>query len=47
MRAELKIDTAEWEKLLVEINFGMFLSLEEMNAKSEDGNKEAVRNAIC
>ncbi len=26
----------------MEINFGMFLSLEEMNAKSEDGNKEAV-----
>jgi len=40
--AELKIDTAEWEKLLVEINFGMFLSLEEMNAKSEDGNKESA-----
>ncbi|MCF6147160.1 MAG: FliA/WhiG family RNA polymerase sigma factor [Candidatus Kuenenia sp.] len=37
---ELKIDTAEWEKLLTEINFGMFLSLEEINAKSEDSNKE-------
>ncbi|MBM4055507.1 MAG: FliA/WhiG family RNA polymerase sigma factor [Planctomycetes bacterium] len=41
--AELNIDTAEWEKLLTEINFGMFLSLEEINAKSEEsGGKESA-----
>lgn len=39
---ELNIDTVEWEKLLTEINFGMFLSLEEMNVKSEDSSKEGI-----
>lgn len=38
--AVLKINPAEWDKLLSEISFSTFLSLEEYNQKSEDNSKE-------
>ena len=38
--AVLKINPAEWDKLLAEISFGTFLSLEEYNQKSEDNSRE-------
>ena len=38
--AVLKVDPAEWDKLLAEISFGSFLSLEEYNQKSEDNSRE-------
>jgi len=38
--AVLKIHPAEWDKLLAEISFGTFLSLEEYNQKSEDNSRE-------
>jgi len=36
----LNIGTSEWEKLLAEINFSIFLSLEEYNQKNDDNGKE-------
>ncbi|MBM2834555.1 MAG: hypothetical protein HW406_1716 [Candidatus Brocadiaceae bacterium] len=38
--AVLKINPAEWDKLLAEISFSTFLSLEEYNQKSEDNSRE-------
>ena len=38
--AVLKIHPAEWDKLLSEISFSTFLSLEEYNQKSEDNSRE-------
>ncbi|MCR4321536.1 MAG: FliA/WhiG family RNA polymerase sigma factor [Candidatus Brocadiaceae bacterium] len=38
--AVLKINPAEWDKLLSEISFSTFLSLEEYNQKSEDNSRE-------
>ena len=38
--AVLKIHPAEWDKLLAEISFSTFLSLEEYNQKSEDNSRE-------
>lgn len=38
--AILKINPAEWDKLLSEISFSTFLSLEEYNQKSEDNSRE-------
>lgn len=38
--AALKINPAEWDKLLAEISFSTFLSLEEYNQKSEDNSRE-------
>lgn len=38
--AVLKINPTEWDKLLAEISFSTFLSLEEYNQKSEDNSRE-------
>lgn len=40
MAAILKINPAEWDRLLLEISFGTFLSLEEFYQKSEDNPQE-------
>ncbi len=36
----LKMDPSEWDKLLAEISFSTFLSLEEFNQKSEDNSRD-------
>ncbi len=38
--AALKMEPAEWDKLLLEISFGTFLSLEEFNQTSKDDSRE-------
>ena len=44
--AVLKINPAEWDKLLTEISFSTFLSLEEYNQKSEDNSREERNQQI-
>ena len=44
--AVLKIHPAEWDKLLSEISFSTFLSLEEYNQKSEDNSREERNQQI-
>jgi RNA polymerase sigma factor for flagellar operon FliA len=44
--AVLKINPAEWDKLLSEISFSTFLSLEEYNQKSEENSREGRNQQI-